>query len=170
MQKNMAILDKLRDELKAQNNEIILDKFNALSNQNKTLAKDLSEVRSKLVLIQSDKFLDKIEKLDSGVKLLVFELEKADNKVIVDLVESLKHKITSGIIIVGVNNIDKVNLVVGVTSDLTNKYKAGTILSHLANELGGKGGGRPDLAQGAGTDVTKLPLVLSNVKNFINNL
>jgi alanyl-tRNA synthetase len=170
MQKNMAILDQLRAELKAQTNDIVPEKALSLIAENKKLYKEMEAHKTKLAGFEADKVLDKVAVLSNGVKYLVLELKDTENKELVELAEKLKDKLGSGIIIIGCNNHDRINLVVGVTKDLTDKYKAGVIVNHLAAQVGGKGGGRPDLAQAGGTDVTKLKLVLSDVSVFLHKL
>ena len=167
MQKNMAILDQLRAELKAQTNDIVPGKTLGLIAENKKLYREIETLKTKLASFEAEKVLDKVEVLASGVKYLVLELKDTENKELVELTEKLKDKLGSGIVIIGCNNQDRVNLVVGVTKDLTDKYKAGVIVNHLAAQVGGKGGGRPDLAQAGGTNVIKLSTALSSAKQFL---
>lgn len=170
IQNNNALFAILRGDLKAQNNEIIIDKVNALISENKSLVKEITELKSKLAVFAADNLVKQVEVLANGIQLLVLEMKDNDNKALSELVEKLKDKLVSGIVVIGCNNGDKANLVVGVTKDLTNKYKAGVIIAHLAGLLGGKGGGRPDLAQAGANDVTKLTSVLKEVKPFISGV
>ena len=170
MQKNMAILDGLREELKAQSNDIIPEKISVLARDNKQLNKQISELKAQLAVFQADQYLSRAEVLTGGHKLLVLELTDLDNKVMVELVEQLKNKLGSAIVVVGCKNTDKVNLVVGVTKDISAKYKAGNIVNHIAAKVGGKGGGRPDLAQAGGSDTAKLAEALSATRAFIESI
>lgn len=170
MQKNMVILDGLREELKAQTNDIIPEKVATLTRDNKQLNKTISDLKAKLAVFQADQYLNQAKLLSSGNKLLVLELSDMDNKVLVELVEQLKNKLGRSIVVVGCKNNERVNLVVGVSKDITAKFKAGTIVNHLASMIGGKGGGRPDLAQAGGSEVAKLTEALGSVEKYIENI
>ena len=170
MQKNMKILDNLRDELKAQTNDIISEKVDGVLKDNKLLNKQIDELKSKIAVLQAGQYLSRVETLADGTKLLVLELADMDNKVMTQLVEELKNKLASGIVVVGAINGDRVSLIVGVTKDIMAKYKAGNIVNHIALQVGGKGGGRPDLAQAGGSDIKNLGSALSSAKSFIENL
>jgi len=84
-----------------------------------------------------------------------------------ELADKLKDKLVSAIVVLAVVSNNKVSLVSAVTKNLTNKYQAGNILNHVASQIGGKGGGRADMAQGGGTDVEKLAQALESVKELI---
>lgn len=169
VQKNLAILDNLRSELKAQTNDIITPKLAVIMAENKSLIKDKSELLTKLSAYAANDLVDQAETLANGIRLLVVEQNAVDNNVSLELVEKLKDKLASGIVVIGTNSVDKTQLIVGVTKDLTDKYKAGVVVNYLAAQIGGKGGGRPDLAQ-AGAPVTKdLAKVLNSAKQFIMN-
>ncbi len=170
MQKNMAILDDLRQTLKAQTNDIIQDKVNVLQHENKQLMKDISQLQAKLASYQADSYLSQVITLNNGIKLLVLELNNIESKALVELTDKLKNKIVSGIIVIGCVNTNRVNLIVGVTNDLIAKYKAGNIVNYLAGIVGGKGGGRPDLAQAGGNDVSKLKDALNLTNKFIEEI
>lgn len=169
MQKNMAILDKLRDLLKAQSNDIIADKVTALQEDIRKVNKEVDELKSQLALSLANKMLDKVETLADGNNVLVVELNNTDNKALLELVDKLKDKLVSGIIVLGCKNADRANLVVGVTKDLSTKYKAGVIVNHLAAIIDGRGGGRPDLAQAGGSNVARLGEALRQVKPFLES-
>ena len=83
------------------------------------------------------------------------------------MADKLKDKLGSAVIVLAVVNGDKVALVAGVTKDLTDQYQAGKILNHVAQQVGGKGGGRPDMAQGGGTDPSGLDSALASVRDLI---
>ncbi|MFN7095147.1 MAG: DHHA1 domain-containing protein, partial [Burkholderiales bacterium] len=170
VQTNLAILDNLRQELKAQTNAIVPEKVINLVQETKHLSREIHELTAKLASLQADSMLDKVKILANQVKLLVLELYHTDNKAVLELVDKLKDKLVSGIVVIGCNNKDKVHLIVGVTKDLTATYKAGTIVSYLAGLVGGKGGGRPDLAQAGGTDTAKLAIALAKARDFIESI
>lgn len=167
MQKNMAILDKLRDILKAQSNDIVIDKVAILQEENKRFNKEISELKSKLSTFSADKMLDKVEMLKNGDKLLLLKLHDIDGKAMLELIDKLKDKLASAIIVIAGINQEQVSLAVAVTKDLTNKYNAGTIVGHLAKAIDGKGGGRTDLARGGGTNLAKLDDALKSIKQFL---
>jgi alanyl-tRNA synthetase len=99
--------------------------------------------------------------------LLVTEVTGVGAKDLRDLADKLKDKLGSAVIVLAVVDGDKVALVAGVTKDLTDKYQAGKILNHVATQVGGKGGGRPDMAQGGGTDPSGLKSALASVADLI---
>lgn len=166
MQQNMTILDVARDQLKAQSNDIVNEKIDNLIADNKALQKEISELKAKLAGFQADSLLDQAIEIADGGKLLVLRMDGTEPKALVELIDKFKDKLGSGIVVIGAVNADKVNLAVGVTKDLTSKYKAGEIVGKLANIVGGKGGGRPDLAQAGGTDISKIDESLALAKTL----
>jgi alanyl-tRNA synthetase len=167
MQANMAILDKARDQLKAQSNDIVNSKIESLIADNKALAKEITELKAKLASSQADKLLDQAVAIANNAKLLVLRMDNTESKTIVELIDKFKDKLGSGVVVIGAINGERVNLAVGVTKDLTNQYKAGEIVGKLATIVGGKGGGRPDLAQAGGTDTLALDKALEQAKAII---
>lgn len=103
----------------------------------------------------------------AGVKVLVAQLDGADNKALRGMVDELKNQLGSGIIMLGNVADDKVGLIAGVTKDLVGKVKAGELVNMVAQQVGGKGGGRPDMAQAGGTDASALPSALESVEAWI---
>ncbi len=167
MQANMAILDKARDQLKAQSNDIVNNKIDTLIAENKTLAKEIAELKAKLASSQADKLLDQAVTIANNAKLLVLRMDNTESKTIVELIDKFKDKLGTGVVVIGAINGERVNLAVGVTKDLTTQYKAGEIVGKLAAIIGGKGGGRPDLAQAGGTDISKIEQALAEAKSII---
>jgi alanyl-tRNA synthetase len=102
-----------------------------------------------------------------GIKVLAANLEGADPKSLRDTVDQLKNKLGTAVVILSVVDGDRVSLVAGVTKDATDKVKAGDLLKHVATQIGGKGGGRPDMAQGGGTDAAALPAALEGVVDWV---
>jgi len=101
------------------------------------------------------------------VKLLSTIVKGVSGKDLRDIADKLKDKLGSAVIVLAAISGDKVSLVAGVTKDLTNKYQAGKILNHVASQIGGKGGGRADMAQGGGTQPENLDSALASVKDLI---
>ncbi|MGB1222280.1 MAG: DHHA1 domain-containing protein, partial [Alcanivoracaceae bacterium] len=104
-----------------------------------------------------------------GVKVLAEQLDGADGKTLRAAMDKLKDKVGSGVILLAATEGDKISLVAGVTKDLTDRFKAGELMRHVAEQVGGKGGGRPDMAQGGGTDVAALPAALASVPDWVAN-
>ena len=99
--------------------------------------------------------------------MLAASLDGADAKALREAVDKLKDKLKSGAVVLAAIDGTKISLVVGVTSDLTGKLKAGDLANYVAGQVGGKGGGRPDMAQAGGTEPGRLPAALSSVKDWV---
>lgn len=170
IQHNRTILDTLRECTKAQSHENIIEKVDNISQENKQLIKNLSEIKEQLVTFQADNFLTKAVTIKDETKLIILQLKDYEVKSLLLLTEQLKNKLVNGIVVIGCINQDKINLVVGVSKNITKSYKAGDIVNRLATLVGGKGGGRPDLAQAGGIYLDKLPQALEEIKQYIINL
>jgi alanyl-tRNA synthetase len=94
-------------------------------------------------------------------------LDGADAKTMREALDQLKSKLKSAAIVLGSTEGGKVSLIAGVTSDLTSRLKAGELVNYVAQQVGGKGGGRPDMAQAGGTDVGRVPAALSSVRQWV---
>lgn len=132
----------------------------------KSLEKELQQLKDKLAAKESANLISNVKEI-AGVKVLVAQLNGADNKALRGMVDELKNQLGSGIIMLGNVADDKVGLIAGVTKDLTAKVKAGELVNMVALQVGGKGGGRPDMAQAGGTDVNALPSALASVDSWI---
>ena len=99
--------------------------------------------------------------------MLAAQLDGADAKSLRETVDKLKGKLKSAAIVLASSDAGKVSLIAGVTDDLTGKVKAGELVNYVAQQVGGKGGGRPDMAQAGGTDAAKLPGALQSVKPWV---
>jgi alanyl-tRNA synthetase len=102
------------------------------------------------------------------VKVLVQQLEQTDPKALRTVLDELKNKLGSSVVLLATVNDDKVSLIAGVSSDLTARVHAGQLVGWVAGQLGGKGGGRPDMAQAGGTDTAALPAVLKAAFDYIS--
>lgn len=146
------------------------DKFEAklseAANKAKALEKEIQQLKDKLASQASASLTSQVKEI-AGVKVLVSKLDGADNKALRGMVDELKNQLGSGIIMLGNVSGDKVGLIAGVTKDLTGKVKAGELVNMVAQQVGGKGGGRPDMAQAGGTDATALPEALSSVDAWL---
>ncbi|MCX8515264.1 MAG: alanine--tRNA ligase [Burkholderiales bacterium] len=169
IQDNALILDNLKTILKAQDYDVVLDKVNQSLDNGKLLLKQIEELQLQIAVLQADQYLTKAIALANGTKLLCLKLKNMENKVLANLVEQLKNKLGDAIVVLMCINNDKVNIVVGVSSKLTKQYLAGQVVGYLSQQLGGKGGGRADFAQGAGVDITKVDQVLALVQSYLEN-
>lgn len=99
--------------------------------------------------------------------MLATRVDGADAKTLRVTMDKVKDKLGSGVILLAAAEGDKVSLVAGVTKDLTDRVKAGELMKHVAGQVGGKGGGRPDMAQGGGTDAAALPAALESAYRWV---
>ncbi|RAH26001.1 alanine--tRNA ligase, partial [Vibrio vulnificus] len=142
------------------------EKLQDAANKAKLLEKEIQQLKDKLASQASANLIDQVKEI-AGVKVLVAKLDGADNKALRGMVDELKNQMGSGIIMLGNVADDKVGLIAGVTQDLTSKVKAGELVNMVAQQVGGKGGGRPDMAQAGGTDSSALPSALASVDAWI---
>ena len=132
----------------------------------KSLERELARIHGKLALSRGDDLVAQAVDIN-GAKVLAAAVEGADAKSLRDTLDRLKDKFKSAAIVLGSVDAGKVTLIAGVTSDLTSKLKAGELVNHVATQVGGKGGGRPDMAQAGGTQPDKLPAALASVKTWV---
>jgi len=132
----------------------------------KTLEKELARMKSKLAVSQGDDLASQAVSV-KGIKVLACQIENADALVLRETLDKLKDKLQSGVIALGSVVDGKVALIAGVTADLTTKVKAGELVNAVAKQVGGKGGGRPDMAQAGGTEPAKLPEALGSVPAWV---
>jgi alanyl-tRNA synthetase len=151
--------------LKAQPSELP-QKIAQVQDQVKALEKELDRLKSKLATSQGDALLSQVVEV-KGVKVLSLELEGADVKALRDTADKLRDKLKSCILVLGATEDGKVSLIAAVTQDLTSKVKAGDLVNHVASQVGGKGGGKPDLAQAGGTRPDRLASALDGVKAWV---
>ena len=147
----------------------LLDKIQSLLDQNKKLEKAVSDLNRKLASGGGQDLSENAVDL-GDFKLLVSQLDGADPKSLPEALDRLKNKLGRGIVVLGTVNEGKVGLISGVTKDLTEKFNAGEIVNHVAAQIGGKGGGRPDMARAGGTNPDALPDALASVEAFVRNL
>ncbi|ENR6547616.1 alanine--tRNA ligase [Vibrio cholerae] len=150
------------DEQQAQHDA----KVSEMAAKAKLLEKEIQQLKDKLAAKESAGLINQVKQI-AGVNVLVAQLNGADNKALRGMVDDLKNQLSSGIIMLGNVAEGKVGLIAGVTNDLTNKVKAGELVNMVALQVGGKGGGRPDMAQAGGTDAHALPSALESVDAWI---
>ncbi|HGF7230882.1 alanine--tRNA ligase [Vibrio cholerae] len=141
-------------------------KVSEMAAKAKLLEKEIQLLKDKLAAKESAGLINQVKQI-AGVNVLVAQLNGADNKALRGMVDDLKNQLSSGIIMLGNVAEGKVGLIAGVTNDLTNKVKAGELVNMVALQVGGKGGGRPDMAQAGGTDAHALPSALESVDAWI---
>ncbi|HSB95868.1 MAG TPA: alanine--tRNA ligase [Spongiibacteraceae bacterium] len=134
--------------------------------QIRTLEKELAQVKGKLASAAGSDLAAQVKTIN-GVQVLAAKLDGADAKALRDTVDQLKNKLGSAVILLAAVDGEKVMLIAGVTQDLTARFKAGELLAKAAAAVGGKGGGRPDLAQGGGTDPAALPAALALAEQYV---
>ena len=160
-------LHEVARELRAQPGPGMIQKaVRDLLEEKKGLEKELSRTRSKLALGQGQDLASQAVDV-KGAKVLAVTLDGADPKTLRDTMDKLKDRLKSAAIVLGAVNDGKVSLIAGVTSDLTAKLKAGDLVNYVAQQVGGKGGGRPDMAQAGGTEPAKLPHALQSVRTWV---
>ena len=133
----------------------------------KSLEKELARLKSKLASSQGDDLAGGAFDV-KGVKLVAAVMEGADGKALREAVDKLKDKLKSVVILLGASDGTKVSLIAGVSQDLTKKVKAGDLVNFVAQQVGGKGGGRPDMAQAGGTEPANLPAAVASVKQWVD--
>ena len=160
-----SLLSELGGLVKAGRDSVV-DKYRALNERNRSLEKEIERLNAKLASAQSGELISSAIEID-GIKLLATKIEGADAKSLRDMLDQLKNKLGSGVVVLGAEDGEKVSLVAGVTKDLTDRVKAGDLIRNLAAQVGGKGGGRPDMAQGGGTDPAALPAAIASVEALV---
>lgn len=148
-------------------NASVLDKVSGLIERSKGLEKQVAQLNDKLASAAGASLLDSAIDVN-GVKLLVANVAGTESKALRGMVDDLKNKMGSGIIALGVANGEKVSLIAGVTKDLTGQFKAGELVNHMAAQVGGKGGGRPDMAQAGGSQPEHLDSALASVQAWVS--
>ena len=141
-------------------------KINQIIDNVRNLEKELARLKSKLASSQGDDLATQAVDV-KGAKVLAAAMDGADSKALREGMDKLKDKLKSAAIVLAAVEGGKVTLIAGVTADLTGKVKAGELVNFVAQQVGGKGGGRPDMAQAGGTDPSKLPEALKSVQAWV---
>jgi alanyl-tRNA synthetase len=160
-------LHEVARELRAQPGPGMIQKaVKDLLEEKKGLEKELARARARLALGQGQDLASQAVDV-KGAKVLAVTLDGADPKTLRDTMDKLKDRLKSAAIVLSAVNDGKVSLIAGITSDLTDKMKAGDLVNFVAQQVGGKGGGRPDMAQAGGTEPAKLPHALQSVRTWV---
>ena len=161
-----ALIKEAAGALKAQTSDEVVAKIGALQDNVKALEKELAKLKGQLAASAGDSLSDAAADVN-GVKVLAAELPGADNTALRETLDKLKDKLGSAAIVLAAKSDGKVALVAGVTADLTGKLKAGELVNFVAQQVGGKGGGRPDMAQAGGTQPENLDAALKGVQAWV---
>jgi alanyl-tRNA synthetase len=143
------------------------DKVQALVENNRQLEKQLAQLKMKLASGGASDLSAQVKEIN-GVKMLAAQIDGADVNALRATLDQMKDKLKSAVILLASTEGDKATLIAGVTADLTMRFKAGDIIRDLAPLVGGKGGGRADMAQGGGTDVAAVPKALATLENWVS--
>lgn len=154
-------IQSVADQVKSDRQQVV-KKVAQVVEQQKALEKQLKSLQAKLAASQGDELASQVVKV-GDVNVLAAKLEGADMGVLRDILDKLRSKLAPAIIVLGTAGENKVNLVAGVSKEITDTFKAGEVVNHVAQQVGGKGGGRPDMAQAGGKDPSKLDEALASV-------
>ena len=160
-----ALINQLAGDFKAPPAEI-LNKVAQLTDHAKALEKEIARLKSKLASGQGDDLVSQAIEIN-GVKVLAATLEGADVNALRETMDKLKDKLKTAAIVLASVNDGKVSLAAGVTQDVIAKIKAGDLVNFVAQQVGGKGGGKPDMAMAGGTDASQLPKALASVQEWV---
>ncbi|WP_113640621.1 alanine--tRNA ligase [Escherichia albertii] len=152
--------------LKGDSNNLA-DKVRSVLERTRQLEKELQQLKEQAAAQESANLSSKAIDVN-GVKLLVSELSGVEPKMLRTMVDDLKNQLGSTIIVLATVAEGKVSLIAGVSKDVTDRVKAGELIGMVAQQVGGKGGGRPDMAQAGGTDAAALPAALASVKGWVS--
>jgi alanyl-tRNA synthetase len=144
----------------------LLDKVTQLVNAQKDLEKQVQQLNAKLASNQGEALLEQVQVIN-GVNVLAVEMQGADTNLLRESLDKFKDKLEPAVVLLASVDGDKVTLVAGVSKSLTGKYKAGELVNHVALQVGGKGGGRPDMAQAGGKQPENLPAALLSVASWV---
>ncbi|WP_312074019.1 alanine--tRNA ligase [Atlantibacter sp.] len=160
--------DQLHDiaQLLKGDSQTLNDKVRAVIERTRQLEKELQQLKEQQAVQESANLSSKAVEIN-GVKLLVSELTNVEPKMLRTMVDDLKNQLGSTIIVLATIADAKVSLIAGVSKDLTDRVKAGELIGMVASQVGGKGGGRPDMAQAGGTDTQALPAALASVQDWV---
>ncbi|MDE3943346.1 DHHA1 domain-containing protein, partial [Glaesserella parasuis] len=165
LHQQQQILNQSAELLKADTASLV-EKIQQLQEKSKKVEKELQQLKDKLAA-QAGGELAKQAKQINGVNVVVQRLENVDAKALRTMVDDLKNQLGSAVIVFATQTDEKVNLIVGVTKDLTDKVNAGELVGLMAQEVGGKGGGRADMAMAGGSQPENITQALNVATNWI---
>ncbi|MEK9775303.1 MAG: DHHA1 domain-containing protein, partial [Quisquiliibacterium sp.] len=165
VQRLSASLGQAAAAVKAPASELT-QKIEQLLENTRSLEKELARLKSRLASSQGDDLAAQAVEVN-GINVLAASLEGADPKTLRETVDKLKDKLKTAAVVLAAVDAGKVSLIAGVTADATAKVRAGDLVNFVAQQVGGKGGGRPDMAQAGGTDPSRLPDALAGVAAWV---
>ncbi|MFT5674227.1 MAG: alanyl-tRNA synthetase [Paraglaciecola sp.] len=165
MQKQAADIAQIASQLKTDPDSVV-QRITSQLEQTKVLEKEFNKLKQQVASNAGADLLSSVYEINS-VKVLSALLQGVEAKALRTMVDDLKNQLGSSIVVLGVEAHNKANLIVGVSKDLTNKVKAGELVNFVAQQVGGKGGGRPDMAQAGGTQPENLEKALASVSQWL---
>ncbi len=165
VQQRETQLQEIANTLKT-NPQEVTKKLAQIIDNAQQIEKELAGLKSKLANSQIDDLINQVCEVN-GVKVLAVNLEGANTKTLRETLDKFKDKLKSCVLVLAATEPGKVILIAGVTADLTSKVKAGELVNFVAKQVGGKGGGRPDMAQAGGTQPDQLPEALKSIVNWV---
>jgi alanyl-tRNA synthetase len=165
-QASNALLLQAASALRTQPSDLV-DRIGQVQGQVKQLERELDQLKSKLAASAGNDLAAKALDLPGGARLLAATVTGTDPKALRGMVDQLKDKLKSAVVVLATVADGKISLVAGVTPDLSGKVKAGELVGMVAAQVGGKGGGRPDMAMGGGSDAAALPAAMSSVNAWV---
>jgi len=168
----LVYFEGMEDRIKESSNLLksdpddLLQKIKSLVEQNKALGKEVASLGMKLASGAASDGRDDIREVGS-IRYMAREVQGANAKTLPDILDKMKNRVKSGVVVLASVNDGKASLVAGVTKDLTGRLHAGELVNFVAAQIGGKGGGRPDMARAGGTDIDQLSQALSSVERWL---
>ncbi len=162
---NQRTLNELARMLRSQPEQSAA-KVEQLIKRGKNLEKELAAAKQALATGQAGDYSDKVQEI-AGIKVLAIRMDGADARMLRDAVDRFKDKLENAVVVLGSANGDKVHLAAGVTKNNIDKIRAGDLIKPVAEQVGGKGGGRADFAQAGGTDAAALDQALASVPAWV---
>jgi alanyl-tRNA synthetase len=147
--------------------EALTERLTQILERGKTLEKEVDQLKSKIASASGDELLDRAADVN-GIKVLAARLDDVDPKALRDTVDRLKSKLGSAVVVIGSAGDGKVRLAAGISEDLLTRIQAGNLVNFVAQQVGGKGGGRPDFAQAGGSQPEKLDGALTSVQAWVD--
>jgi alanyl-tRNA synthetase len=171
-EKAVELCDQLQDTITNVSNLVrasggnVADKVQQLVDDNRRLQKEIETLKGKLANASGSDLMSGLKEIN-GVHVLSTVVEGADAKSLRSVADQVRSKLGKGVFLLAAVEGGKAALVAGVTNNLTDSLKAGDLLKHVTAQVGGKGGGRPDMAQGAATDISALPAAMESVYSWV---
>ncbi|UQB41576.1 alanine--tRNA ligase [Thiomicrospira microaerophila] len=162
-----SVISQVASVIKADKAHLV-DKVSQLVSSQKELEKQLQQLNSQLAANQGEEILQQVKQLN-GINLLAAEMTGADSAMLRETLDRLKDKLEPAVIILAAVDGDKVSLAAGVSKAITDRFKAGELVNHVAQQVGGKGGGRPDMAMAGGKEPQHLASALASVQAWVES-